>query len=197
MPDRVQPATLRSDLVTLEPLSLDHVDALELAATDGELWQLWFTSVPAPGGMRAYVEKALAGQADGHMLPFAIREASTGAIVGTTRYYEIVPALPRLAIGYTWYAKRWQRTHLNTATKYLLLQNAFETVGAVAVEFHTDGYNFDSQRAIQRLGAKHDGTLRAHKARPDGSLRDTMCYSIIAAEWPSVKGWLTLKLNRR
>lgn len=193
----MEPVNLRNDLVTLEPLSLNHLDALEQAAADGELWRLWFTSVPDPGTMRAYIEKALAGRADGHMLPFAIREASSGEIVGTTRYYEIVPELPRLAIGYTWYAKRWQRTHLNTACKFLLLQHAFEAVGAVAVEFHTDGYNFDSQRAIRRLGAKHDGTLRAHKARRDGTIRDTMCFSIIAAEWPSVRGWLNLKMAPR
>jgi RimJ/RimL family protein N-acetyltransferase len=187
---------LGSEHVTLEPLSLDHVPALEAAAGDGELWKLWFTSVPAPGQMRAYVEKALAGQREGHMLPFAIRETGTGEIVGSTRYYEIVPELPRLAIGYTWYARRWQRTHLNTACKCLLLKHAFETIGAVAVEFHTDSYNFDSQRAIARLGAKHDGTLRAHKRRPDGSLRDTMCFSIVAAEWHSVERWLQLRLDR-
>ena len=130
------------------------------------------------------------------MLPFAIREKSSGEIVGTTRYYDIVPELPRLAIGYTWYAKRWQKSHLNTACKRLLLQHAFEVVGCVAVEFHTDLRNLDSQRAIERLGARREGVLRAHKRRRDGSLRDTVCYSVLATEWADVNRWLDLRLGR-
>ena len=180
----------------LEPLSLEHVAALETAAADGELWNLWFTSAPAPGHARDYVEKALSGQADGLMLPFAVRERRSGEIVGTTRYYDYVAELPRLAIGYTWYARRWQKSHLNTACKRLLLRHAFEAMGCVAVELHTDLRNLDSQRAIERLGAHRDGVLRAHKRRPDGSLRDTVCYSILAGEWPDVQRWLELRLHR-
>ncbi|KAF1007701.1 MAG: hypothetical protein GAK28_01658 [Luteibacter sp.] len=192
----MEPTWLENAHVALEPLTLDHVPALEAAAADGELWRLWFTSVPAPGGMTAYVESALRGQEEGRMSPWAVREKTSGQIVGTTRYYDIVPDPNRLAIGYTWYARRWQRGHLNTACKHLLLSNAFQGVGAVAVEFHTDGFNLDSQRAIERLGAKRDGVLRTHKRRPDGSLRDTVCYSILATEWPDVDRWLQLRLNR-
>jgi RimJ/RimL family protein N-acetyltransferase len=187
---------LENDHIRLEPLQPVHIDALEAAAADGELWKLWFTSIPAPGHAAAYVEKALKGRDEGHMLPFAIREVSTGEIVGTTRYYEIESDPKRLAIGYTWYAKRWQRSHLNTACKYLLLQYAFETMDAVAVAFHTDAYNLDSQRAIERLGARREGVLRAHKRRPDGSLRDTVCYSVLAGEWHDVSRLLKLRLGR-
>ena len=190
------PTRLQDDHVVLEPMSLDHVPALEAAAADGALWNLWFTGVPAPGETQTYVEKGLRGQAEGLMLPFAIREKSSGEIVGTTRYYDIVPELPRLAIGYTWYAKRWQKSHLNTACKRLLLQHAFEVVGCVAVEFHTDLCNLDSQRAIERLGARREGVLRAHKRRRDGSLRDTVCYSVLATEWADVNRWLDLRLGR-
>jgi RimJ/RimL family protein N-acetyltransferase len=190
------PIRLQDDHVVLEPLSLDHVPALEAAAADGELWNLTVTSVPPPGQARDYVEKALQGQADGLMLPFAVREAGSGDIVGSTRYYEIDAALPRLAIGYTWYAKRWQKSHLNTACKRLLLEHAFETLGCVAVAFHTDERNEDSQRAIERLGAQREGVLRAHKRRTDGSLRNTVCFSILADEWPNVANWLDMRLNR-
>jgi RimJ/RimL family protein N-acetyltransferase len=149
----LSPVTLQDDHVALEPLSLDHVPALEVAAADGELWNLWFTSAPPPGLARDYVEKALQSHADGLMLPFAIREKSSGAIIGTTRYYDFAAELPRLAIGYTWYAKSWQKSHVNTACKRLLLRHAFESLNCVAVEFHTDHRNLDSQRAIKRLGA--------------------------------------------
>lgn len=190
------PIRLQDDHVVLEPLSLDHVPALEATAADGELWNLTVTSVPSPGQARDYVEKALQGQADGLMLPFAVRETGSGDIVGSTRYYEIDAALPRLAIGYTWYAKRWQKSHLNTACKRLLLEHAFETLGCVAVAFHTDERNEDSQRAIERLGAQREGVLRAHKRRTDGSLRNTVCFSILADEWPNVANWLGMRLNR-
>lgn len=190
------PVRLADDHVILEPLSLEHAPELEAAAADGELWQLWFTSAPAPGQARDYVEKALQGQREGLMLPFAVRECGSGEIVGTTRYYDFAAELPRVAIGYTWYARRWQKSHLNTACKRLLLGHAFEQVGCVAVEFHTDGRNLDSQRAIKRLGARREGVLRAHKRRPDGSLRDTVCYSILASEWPDVRRWLELRLAR-
>jgi len=190
------PIRLHDEYVVLEPLSLDHAPALEAAAADGELWNLTVTSVPPPGQACGYVEKALQGQADGLMLPFAVREAGSGEIVGSTRYYEIDTELPRLAIGYTWYAKRWQKTHLNTACKRLLLEHAFETLGCAAVAFHTDERNEDSQRAIERLGAQREGVLRAHKRRTDGSLRNTVCFSILAEEWPNVANWLGMRLNR-
>lgn len=190
------PVLLRDAHVALEPLSLDHVPALEAAAADGELWKLWFTSVPAPGQVAAYVEKALEGQRDGTMLPFVVREPGSGEIVGSTRYYDITPELPRLAIGYTWYARRWQKSHLNTACKRLLLAHAFDTLGCVAVLLHTDHRNLDSQRAIERLGAHRDGVLRADRRRPDGSLRDTVCYSILDREWGDVSRWLELRLAR-
>ena len=190
------PTTLRDDYVLLEPLAPHHAADLEAAAADGELWNLWFTSAPAPGQAGGYIEKALAGLAANAMLPFAVREKSSGQIVGTTRFYDFAPELPRSAVGYTWYAKRWQKRHLNTACKRLLLQHAFETLGCVAVEFHTDHRNLDSQRAIERLGAHKDGVLRAHKRRPDGTLRDTVCYSILASEWPDVQRWLTMRLGR-
>ena len=190
------PIRLHDDYVALEPLCLEHVPALEAAATDGELWNLTVTSVPPPGHTRSYVEKALQGQAAGNMLPFAVREAGSGEIVGSTRYYEIDAELPRLAIGYTWYAKRWQKSHLNTACKRLLLEHAFETLQCVAVAFHTDEQNEDSQRAIERLGAQREGVLRAHKRRTDGSLRNTVCFSIVADEWPHVGSWLDMRLSR-
>jgi RimJ/RimL family protein N-acetyltransferase len=187
---------LENAWVTLEPMALSHVPALEQAAADGNLWDLWFTTVPAPGQMAAYVEKALRGEVEGRMAPWVVREKASGDIVGTTRYYDITPDPHRLAIGYTWYAKRWQRSHLNTACKHLLLDNAFQNLGVVAVEFHTDAYNQDSQRAIERIGAKREGILRAHKRREDGSLRDTVCYSILATEWADVDKWLQLRLKR-
>lgn len=190
------PTLLQDEYVVLEPLRPEHASALEAAAADGELWQLAVTSVPPPGQAGDYIEKALQGQAAGLMLPFAVRETSSGDIVGSTRYYDIDTELPRLAIGYTWYAKRWQKTHLNTACKRLLLEHAFETLGCVAVAFHTDEQNHDSQRAIERLGAQREGVLRAHKHRPDGSLRNTVCFSVLAEEWPNVATWLDMRLNR-
>jgi RimJ/RimL family protein N-acetyltransferase len=190
------PIRLHDEYVVLEPLSPDHVPALEAAAADGELWNLQVTSVPAPGQAGDYVARALQGQAEGHMLPFAIRESGSGEIVGSTRYYEIDAAVPRLAIGYTWYAKRWQKSHLNTACKRLLLEHAFEALDCVAVAFHTDELNEDSQRAIERLGAQREGVLRAHRRRVDGSLRNTVCFSILAGEWPNVSNWLEMRLSR-
>lgn len=192
----MEPVRLESAYVTLEPMALAHIGPLERAAADGNLWDLWFTSVPAPGRMADYVEAALRGQDEGRMAPWVVRENGSGEIVGSTRYYDIVPDPLRVAIGYTWYARRWQRSHVNTACKHLLLSNAFQNVGAVAVEFHTDAYNQDSQRAIEKLGAKREGVLRAHKRRPDGSLRDTVCYSILGSEWPDVDKWLQLRLMR-
>jgi RimJ/RimL family protein N-acetyltransferase len=189
-------AVLEDDHVVLEPLQRDHMPGLETAAADGELWNLWFTSAPAPGKMAEYVDKALTGHQAGLMLPFAVREKRSGEIAGTTRFYDYVDDPRRVAIGYSWYAKRWQKSHVNTACKRLLLKHAFETLGCVAVEFHTDHRNQDSQRAIERLGAVREGVLRNHKRRPDGSLRDTVCYSILDREWADVEKWLSLRLER-
>jgi RimJ/RimL family protein N-acetyltransferase len=189
-------AELEDDYVVLEPLRHEHLPGLEAAAADGELWNLWFTSAPAPGAMADYIDKALAGHQAGLMLPFAVREKRSGEIVGTTRLYDYVDDPRRVAIGYTWYARRWQKSYVNTACKRLLLAHAFETLGCVAVEFHTDHRNQDSQRAIERLGAVREGVLRHHKRRPDGSLRDTVCYSILDREWADVAKWLSLRLAR-
>lgn len=190
------PRTLRADLVALEPLSAAHVPALEAAAADGELWRLRYASVPLPGGLAAYVDQALRAQRAGLMLPFAVRELGHGGIVGTTRYYDIDPGLPRLAIGYTWYAQRWQHTGLNSACKLLLLEHAFATLGCVAVAWHTDILNTRSQQAIARLGATREGVLRAHKRRIDGSIRDTVCFSMLAEEWPAAREALRQRVQR-
>ena len=190
------PATLVSPRLRLEPMAADHVAALEAAARDGELWNLRVTSVPAPGDMAAYVAAALKGQAEGHMLPFVVVDAASGAVIGSSRYHDIVPAVERLEIGYTWYARRWQRSHVNTTAKLLLMTHAFETLGAKLVGWRTDNYNFASQRAIERLGARKDGVLRHHALRRDGTVRDTVMYSLAAGEWPEVKAHLQYQLDR-
>ena len=191
-----QPAVLEGYGVRLEPLSHAHHDGLAAAAADGALWELWFTVVPEPGQTRSYIAEALAGHEAGHMLPWAVRELSTGAIVGSTRYHDIVASIDRVEIGYTWYAKSWQRTHVNTACKRLLLGHAFESLGCKVVGLRTDFYNHASQRAIEALGARKDGVIRHHRARRDGTVRDTVMYSILAAEWPDVKRLLELRLAR-
>jgi N-acetyltransferase len=191
-----EPCTLEMGGVRLEPLSLAHVDGLEAAARDGELWRLRVTSVPEPGDTAAYVEAALQGRDAGHMLPFAVRDLATGAVIGTTRYHDIVPAVERLEIGYTWYGKRWQRTHVNTTCKLLLMTHAFETLGAQLVGWRTDNFNFASQRAIERLGAKRDGALRHHALRRDGTVRDTVMYSVTAGEWPEIQAHLHYQLAK-
>ncbi len=192
----LSPVVLEGHGVRLEPLSAEHEHALAAAAADGELWDLWFTSVPAPGTTAKYVADALAGQAAGHMLPWVVRDMATATIVGTTRYHDIVPVIDRVEIGWTWYAARMQRTHVNTASKLLLLTHAFESVGCQVVGLRTDNFNFRSQRAIEALGAKRDGVLRHHQARRDGTVRDSVMYSILAAEWPDVKRHLLLRLQR-
>lgn len=191
-----EPITLSSGAVRLEPLTPGHVAGLEAAARDGALWTLRVTSVPAPGETAAYVDAALKGQAEGHMLPFAVRDAASGAIIGSTRYHDIVPAVERLEIGYTWYGRQWQRSHVNTTCKLVLLTHAFETLGARLVGWRTDNFNFASQRAIERLGARKDGVLRHHALRRDGTVRDTVMYSLAAGEWPEVKAHLTHQLTR-
>jgi RimJ/RimL family protein N-acetyltransferase len=192
-----QPQVLEGHGVRLEPLSQDHHDGLRVAAEDGRLWELWFTSVPDPPGVRTYIDTALAGQREGHMLPWAVRELTTGTIAGTTRYHDIVADIDRVEIGWTWYGRRWQRTHVNTACKLLLFAHAFETLGCRVVALRTDNFNFASQRAIEALGAKKDGVIRHHQARRDGTVRDSVFYSVLAAEWPDVKRHLVLRLERR
>ena len=192
----VHPVQLEGHGVRLEPLTPEHADALRLAAADGRLWELWFTAVPEPGQVGAYIEAALAGQRDGRMLPWAVRELAGGAIVGSTRYHDIVAEIDRVEIGYTWYARSWQRTHVNTSCKLLLLQHAFETLGCQVVGLRTDNFNFASQRAIEALGAKQDGVLRHHHARRDGTVRDSVMYSVLRAEWRDVKRNLELRLAR-
>jgi RimJ/RimL family protein N-acetyltransferase len=191
-----QPVTLEGPRLRLEPLSPAHRDDLASAVTDGQLWELWFTTVPQPEQMAAYIETALEGQRDGHMLAWAVRELDGGSIIGSTRYHDIVPAIDRVEIGYTWYSKRWQRTHVNTTCKLLLFQHAFETLGCKVVGLRTDNFNFASQRAIAALGAKKDGVLRHHQQRRDGSVRDSVMFSVLTQEWPDVKRHLTLRLQR-
>ncbi|HJU90189.1 MAG TPA: GNAT family protein [Gemmatimonadaceae bacterium] len=192
----VAPITLEGHGIRLEPLTNAHRDDLAAAAADGRLWELWYTAVPEPAKTTAYVQTALDGQRDGHMLPWAVRELTTGAIVGSTRYHDIVPAVDRVEIGYTWYAKSWQRTHVNTVCKLLLLTHAFETLGCQVVGLRTDNFNFASQRAIAALGAKKDGVIRHHQARRDGTVRDSVMFSILLSEWPDVKRHLITRLTR-
>ncbi len=182
--------------IRLEPLALDHEEALTSAAADGRLWELWFTSVPRPGGMAAYIKDALEGQRAGHMLPWAVREVTSGRIVGSTRYHDVVPEIDRVEIGYTWYARSRQRTGVNSTCKLLLLTHAFETLGCKVVGLRTDAFNFRSQRAIEGLGAKKDGVIRHSKIRADGTVRDTVMYSILASEWSDVRRHLELRIDR-
>jgi RimJ/RimL family protein N-acetyltransferase len=192
----VSPVLLEGQGVRLEPLDVRHESELAAAAADGSLWQLWFTVVPAPTETKAYVETALAGQREGRMLPWAVRNLATGTVVGSTRFHDIAADIDRVEIGYTWYAKRWQRSHVNTACKLLLLTHAFEKLGCKVVGLRTDKFNFASQRAIEALGAKKDGVIRHFGKRRDGSARDVVMYSILASEWPEVKVHLTRRLAR-
>jgi N-acetyltransferase len=193
---KVAPITLEGHGVRLEPLTAEHLDAVRAAVKDGRLWELWFTTVPQPDQVSAYIGEALDGQAAGHMLPWAVRELASNTIVGSTRYHDIVPEIDRVEIGYTWYAKRWQRTHVNTSCKLLLFDHAFDRLGCQVVGLRTDNFNFGSQRAIERLGAKKDGIIRHHRARRDGTVRDTVIYSVLKHEWPDVKRHLKLRLDR-
>ena len=192
----VAAVTLEGHSVRLEPLSVDHEAGLAAAAADGQLWKLWYTSVPEPGGTRGYIDAALEGQQAGHMLPWAVRDLATNTITGSTRYHDVVPTADRVEIGYTWYAQRCQRTRINTACKLLLLTHAFDTLNCAVVGLRTDNFNFASQRAIEALGAKKDGVIRHHHPRRDGTVRDTVIYSILATEWPDVKRHLELRLAR-
>jgi RimJ/RimL family protein N-acetyltransferase len=192
----VKPIVLVGYGVRLEPLQPEHEGPLTAAAADGELWKLWFTSVPEPAGTRAYIETALEGQRAGHMLPWAVRELADNVIVGSTRYHDIVPAADRVEIGYTWYSLKRQRSHVNTACKLLLMTHAFEALECRVIGFRTDNFNFASQRAIEGLGAKKDGVIRHHHPRRDGSVRDTVMYSILSTEWPDVKRHLESRRAR-
>jgi RimJ/RimL family protein N-acetyltransferase len=193
-PFRVAPVILERDPIRLEPLALHHEDGLREAAADGALWNLRYTGVPEPQQTRTYIETALA--AEGHRLPFVVMDRRDGVVLGTTSYHDIVPAIHRLEIGYTWYARRVQRTAVNTTAKWLLLQHAFEHLGAHLVGWRTDNFNLTSQRAIERLGARKDGVIRHHALRRDGTVRDTVMYSLTVGEWPEVRAHLEWQLTR-
>ena len=186
--------TLSGRHAALEPLAYAHQDGLAEAVRDGELWNLWYTAIPSPEGMRAEIERRLGLQKAGSMLPFAVRSLANGNIVGMTTYMNIDAKNRRVEIGSTWYAKSAQRTPLNTECKLLLLRHAFEALDCIAVEFRTGFFNFASRRAIERLGAKQDGILRSHQRYAEGSLRDTVVFSIVAHEWPAVRRHLEFKL---
>jgi N-acetyltransferase len=190
------PVTLEGHGVRLEPLTPAHEDGIRAAASDGRLFELWYTSVPAPDQVEQYIAAANEGMAARHMLPWAVRDTASGDVIGSTRYHDIVPAIDRVEIGYTFYAQRVQRSHVNTACKLLLLTHAFDTVGCEVVGLRTDNFNFRSQRAIEGIGAKRDGVIRHHAPRRDGSARDTYIYSIVLDEWPDVKRHLTTRLAR-
>jgi RimJ/RimL family protein N-acetyltransferase len=189
--------TLADPRIRLEPLGLQHVEGLKRAAADGELWTIRVTSVPDPDDTRGYVERALQAFAEGHRLAFAVLDAASGEVIGSSSYHDIVPAVERLEIGYTWYARSRQRTHVNASAKLLLMTHAFEALGAKLVGWRTDNFNFASQRAIERLGARKDGVLRHHAVRRDGTIRDTVMYSMTVAEWPEAKAELEARLARR
>ncbi|MCS4295184.1 RimJ/RimL family protein N-acetyltransferase [Comamonas sp. BIGb0152] len=192
----VEPIELRARGVLLTPLTLAHEAGLRAAAQDGELWNIRVTSVPEPENTRAYIEQALAMREAGSRMPFAVVDEASGQLLGTSSFHDIVPALKRVEIGYTWYARSVQRSHVNTTCKLLLLTHAFETLGAAVVGWRTDNYNFASQRAIERLGAKKDGVIRHHAPRRDGTVRDTVLYSMLAGEWPEAKAQLLYLLNQ-
>lgn len=192
----VEPVTLTGRHATLEPLAREHEAAVAAAAADGALWRLWYTGVPAPERTAAWIEAALAMRENQGAMPFVIRDNASGEVVGSTRYFNVEAAHRRLEIGHTWYAQRAQRTAVNTECKLMLLTHAFDALACIAVEFRTSFFNFQSRRAIERLGAKQDGILRNHQILPDGTLRDTVVFSIIDGEWPAVKRHLAFELER-
>lgn len=196
MDDRfIAPVTLRGTHASLEPLVAAHLDAIKAAAADGALWRLWYTSVPPPEKTKDWIESALGAREASGAMPFVVRDNASSDIVGSTRYFNVDSANRRLEIGHTWYAKRAQRTAINTECKLLLLTHAFETLGCIAVEFRTHWFNRASRDAIARLGAKEDGVLRNHQLLPDGSRRDTVVFSIIDCEWPAVRRHLAARLT--
>ena len=192
----VEPITLSARGVSLVPLALAHEEGLRAAAADGELWNIRVTSVPEPKDTRKYIEDALAMREAGHRFAFAVVEDSSGKVIGSSSYHDIVPAIQRLEIGYTWYAKSYQRSHVNSTCKLLLMTHAFETLGCHVVGWRTDNFNFASLAAIERLGAKKDGVLRGHALRRDGTIRDTVMYSLRSGEWPEVRAQLLHALNK-
>ena len=191
----VQPLVMRHNGVRLEPLALSHEDGLRAAAADGELWKLRITSVPEPHETRAYIETALKMREDGHRFAFAVVDDATGTVLGTTSYHDILPAVKRVEIGWTWYRKSAQRSHINTTAKLLMMGHAFDQLGCNVVGWRTDNYNFASQRAIERLGAKKDGVIRGHALRRDGTIRDTVMYSMRSGEWPEARAQLLYLLE--
>ncbi|ACM34315.1 GNAT family N-acetyltransferase [[Acidovorax] ebreus] len=192
----VEPVTLRQSGLRLEPLALAHEAGLAAAAADGELWRLRVTSVPEPQDTRAYIETALRMRDEGARFAFAVLDDATGRVLGTTSYHDILPAVKRVEIGYTWYAQSVQRTHVNTTAKLLMMGHAFDTLGCHVVGWRTDNFNFASQRAIERLGAKKDGVIRGHALRRDGTIRDTVMYSMRSGEWPEARAQLLYLLQR-
>ena len=191
----VQPALMRERGVRLEPLTLEHEDGLRAAAADGELWKLRVTSVPEPQDTRAYIETALQMRGDGNRFAFAVLDDATGQVLGSTSYHDILPAVKRVEIGYTWYRKSVQRSHVNTTCKLLMMGHAFDSLGCHVVGWRTDNFNFASQRAIERLGARKDGVIRGNALRRDGTIRDTVMYSLRAGEWPEVRAQLLYLLE--
>ncbi|MFC7433594.1 GNAT family N-acetyltransferase [Hydrogenophaga bisanensis] len=192
----VQPVVLQDHGVRLEPLSPAHEDGLRAAAADGELWKIRVTSVPEPENTRAYIDTALQMRAEGHRFAFAVFDETSGRIVGSTSYHDILPAVRRVEIGWTWYARSVQRSHVNTTCKLLMMGHAFDTLGCAVVGWRTDNFNFASQRAIERLGAKKDGVIRGHALRRDGTVRDTVMYSMTAGEWPEARAQLLYLRSR-
>jgi N-acetyltransferase len=193
---RIEPQSLEGHGVRLEPLGPEHAAGLQAAAADGRLWELWYTSVPGPDEVAAYIVTARDGQEAGTMLPWAVRELAGGTIVGSTRYHDVVADLDRVEIGWTWYARSWQRSHVNTACKLLLFAHAFDRLGCAVVGLRTDNFNFASQRAIAALGAHRDGVIRHYGRRRDGTARDSVMFSVLAGEWPDVRRHLAARLER-
>jgi RimJ/RimL family protein N-acetyltransferase len=192
----VEPVTLAARGIHLEPLGLHHEAGLQAAAADGELWNIRITSVPDPKDVRAYIVTALSAREAGNRFAFAVVDDASGKVLGCTSYHDIVPAIKRVEIGWTWYGKSSQRTHVNTTCKLLMLTHAFETLGCHVVGWRTDNFNFASQAAIERLGAKKDGVIRGHAIRRDGTIRDTVMYSMRSGEWPEAKAQLLYLLNK-
>jgi len=193
----VEPVVLQDRGVRLEPLALSHEDGLRAAAADGQLWRIRVTSVPEPDQTRTYIDAALQARAEGQRFAFAVIDAASGRVLGSTSFHDILPAVRRVEIGYTWYAKSVQRSHVNTTAKLLMMGHAFDTLGCAVVGWRTDNYNFASQRAIERLGARKDGVIRGHALRRDGTIRDTVMYSMTAAEWPEARAQLLYLLQLR
>jgi len=192
----VEPVTLSARGISLMPLSLSHEEGLRAAATDGELWKIRVTSVPEPHETRGYIETALQMREAGNRFAFAVTDEATGTVLGSTSFHDILPAVKRVEIGYTWYAGRCQRTHVNTTCKLLMMSHAFDTLGCNVVGWRTDNFNHASQRAIERLGARKDGVIRGHALRRDGTIRDTVMYSLRSGEWPEVKAQLLYLLGK-